>query len=177
MDARFAFTAQFWGDSAVVCRAMEDRPGPVVEQQFGEFASWTQAQNFAAKLNEGLDLDPLCARRIVTSSLLATACVVQEALNSRHLWEGSRLELTARAAQLQFILSELGLALTLCRSAALCSNGLSPRVLANVQKVLRHAARFIKIFDGDDRAELKEIASRTRNLNVALQQLSHPLPA
>lgn len=79
MDARFAFTAQFWGDRAVVCRAVEDRPGPVVEQQFGEFKTWTQAHACASKLNEGLNLDPLEARQIVTSSLLATACIVQEA--------------------------------------------------------------------------------------------------
>lgn len=80
MDERFAFAAQFWGDGAVVCRAVEDRPGPVVEQQFGEFPTWTQAHDCACKLNEGLDLDPLDVRRIVTSSLLATACVIQEAL-------------------------------------------------------------------------------------------------
>lgn len=82
MDAKFAFTAQFWGDGAVVCRAVEDRPGPIVEPQFGEFQTWTQAHNCARKLNEGLDLDPLEVRRIATSALLATACVVQEALNS-----------------------------------------------------------------------------------------------
>jgi hypothetical protein len=28
----------------------------VVEQQFGEFPTWTQAHNCACKLNEGLDL-------------------------------------------------------------------------------------------------------------------------
>jgi hypothetical protein len=61
---------------------VEDRPGPVVEQQFGEFKTWTQAHTFAAKLNEGLDLDPMEARQIVTSSLLATACFLEEALNS-----------------------------------------------------------------------------------------------
>lgn len=80
MNERFAFAAQFWGDRAVVCRAVEDRPGPVVEQQFGEFPTWTQAHDCARRLNEGLDLDPLDVRRIVTSSLLATACVIQEAL-------------------------------------------------------------------------------------------------
>ena len=75
MDARFAFTAQFWGDRALVCRAVEDSPGPVVERQFGEFQTWTQAQAFASKLNGGLGLGTLEVRQIVTSSLLATACV------------------------------------------------------------------------------------------------------
>jgi hypothetical protein len=89
MEERFAFTAQVWGDGAVVCRAIEDRPGPIVEQQFGEFNTWTQAHNFAAKLNEGLDLSYHEVRHIVTSSFLATASVIQEALNSKHLWIGS----------------------------------------------------------------------------------------
>lgn len=92
MDARFAFTAQYWGDGAVICRAIEDRPGPLVEQQFGEFPTWTQAQNFASKLNEGLDLAPEEARQIVTNSLLAAACVIQEALSSSHLWPCSEIE-------------------------------------------------------------------------------------
>lgn len=172
MKARFAFAAQFWGNGAVVCRAVEDRPGPVVEPQFGEFKSWTQAQDFAAKLNEGLDLGPRDVRQIVTSSLLATACVVQEALNSRDSWKGSRVELTARATQLQFMLSELALAITLCRTAALVPDGPAPRFLANVQKVLHNSARFIKIFDGDDFPELREVASRTQALHAALQQAS-----
>lgn len=172
MDGTFAFTAQFWGDSAVVCRAVKDQPGPVVEQQFGEFKSWTQAQNFAAKLNEGLNLEPLEVRRIVTSSLLASACVVHEALNSRDSWKGSSIEFASRVAQLRCMLSELGLALTLCRSAALVPGGPAPRVLANVQKILRHSAHFIKTFDGEDCGELKEIASRASALNVAFQQAS-----
>ena len=85
-EARFAFTAQYWGNGAVVCRAVEDRPGPVVEPQFGEFPTWTQAMDFANKLNEGLDLNPHEVRRIVTSSVLATACVIQASLNGRGLW-------------------------------------------------------------------------------------------
>ncbi|HKW65180.1 MAG TPA: hypothetical protein VJN89_21680 [Candidatus Acidoferrum sp.] len=170
MELTFAFTAQFWGDGAVVCRAIRDRPGPVVEQQFGEFRTWTQAQNFASKLNEGLDLDPLEARNIVVSSLLATACVVQQAFDSRHSWRGSPVELKARAAQLRCILSELGLAVTLCRSAANLPDGPAQRNLLNAQKILRHSAHFITVFDGDDCPELKEIASRTQELDATLQR-------
>lgn len=111
-------------------------------------------------------------RQIVTSSLLASACIVQEALNSRDSWRGSKVALEARAARLRCMLAELGLALTLCRTAALVPDGPAPRVLANVQKVLRHSAHFIKTFDDEDCGELKEIASRARALNVALQQAS-----
>ena len=171
MEPRFAFAAQFWGDSAVVCRAAEDRPGPVVEQQFGEFATWTQANAFAAKLNEGLDLDPLDVRQIVTSSLLATACVIQESLNSRSQWRGSRIEIEARAAQLRFVLSELALALTFCRSASLLSSSPTLRILLNARTALNHSRQFLTFFDGDVH-DLEGVAERTEVLNSALENLS-----
>src|SRR5215469_15687012 len=148
MEARFAFTAQFWGDGAVICRAVENRPGPIVEQQFGEFPSWTQAQTFAAKLNEGLDLDLLAARRIVTSSILATACVVQEALNSTS-WQSSSTEAAARAAQLQCVLAELALALTMCRSASHLSEASARRALRYARRALQDSTHFLKFHDGD----------------------------
>ncbi len=56
MEERIAFAARYWGDKAVVCRSSEDCPGPVVDQEFGEFETWTQANMFAARLNEGLEI-------------------------------------------------------------------------------------------------------------------------
>jgi len=179
MEPRFAFAAQFWGDGAVVCRAIEGRPGPMVEQQFGEFRTWTQAQNFAGKLNEGLDLDPLAARRIVTSSILATACVVQEALNSKDHWEGTSVEIVARAAQLRCVFAELALALTLCRIASNASSedaGRARRALLHAAKVLRDSTHFLKFHDGDY-DQLKSIATGVASLQSTLQQVSACLPA
>lgn len=72
MQDRFAFTAAYWGEAAVVCRADEDRPGPIVDRKFGQFATWTQAHSFATRLNEGLNIPPVEARQIVTSSILCT---------------------------------------------------------------------------------------------------------
>jgi len=72
MKERLAFTATFLGDAAVVCRAIEDRPGPIADPAFGRFETWTQAQAFARRLNEDLKLDPVEARQIVTSSILCT---------------------------------------------------------------------------------------------------------
>lgn len=95
MESRFAFTARYWGNGAVVCRAIEDRPGPIVEPQFGEFPTWTQALGFANRLNQGSDLDLLEVRQIVTSSLLATASVLQEAINCRRVWNIVQLETRA----------------------------------------------------------------------------------
>jgi hypothetical protein len=169
MDARFAFTAQFWGDRAVVCRAIEDRPGPLVEQQFGEFPTWTQAHNCACKLNEGLDLDPLAVRQIVTSSLLATARVVQEALNSRRAWHDSAAVIQVRATQLRFVLAELALAITFCHAATTLSGSPSLRVLLHAQKALRHSADLLIKHSGADNPQLAEIACRAETLNASLQ--------
>ena len=168
MDARFAFTAQFWGEGAVVCRAIEHRPGPVVEQQFGQFETWTQAQDFATKLNEGLDLDPLQTRQIVTSSFLATASVIQRALDSSPSWTGSKTQRDARAAQLRFLLSQLAFAITLCRSVALLSDAPSLRMLSNVHRALHDTKRFLMFFD-DDYELLEKVVENVEVLEEALQ--------
>ena len=168
MDARFAFTAQYWGSGAVVCRAIEDRPGPVVEQQFGEFPTWTQAQNFATKLNDGLDLDSLQVRQIVTSSLLATASVIHEALHSSHSWTGSNVERDTRAVQLRFILSRLAFSITLCRTVSLLSEGASLTVLKNVRNAIHATNRFLTFFDGDYE-QLEKVASIAQALENTLQ--------
>lgn len=168
MDARFAFTAQYWGNGAVISRAIEDRPGPIVEQQFGEFKTWTQAQNFASKLNQGLDLPPEEVRQIVTSSFLATACVIQEALSSSHQWPGSEIEREAHAAQLRFVLSELHFAVTLCRTASLLTEAASLCAFAYAQRSLRRARLFLTSFDGDDYAK-REIVQHAEAVKEALQ--------
>lgn len=173
MEDRFAFTAQCWGDGAVVCRAIEDRPGPVVEQQFGEFRSWTQAHNFASKLNEGLDLDYLQVRQIVTSSFLATACVIQEALNSKQSWVGSRAERQARETQFRFVLSELAFAITLCRTGALLSASASACTFTYAQQALRHTKQFL-LFSHADYGDLQGLVQHAEALQKALQS---PRPA
>jgi hypothetical protein len=168
MEPKFAFTAQFWGDRAVVCRAIEDRPGPIVEQQFGPFATWTQANAFAAKLNEGLDLDPLDVRQIVTSSILSTACVVQAALSSNLSWTNSPLRLATRAVHKRFVLAELSLALTFCRTARQLASDNTDRLLHNVRNAVLHARQFMALFDGDYR-ELEDVSRSLSRLNAALQ--------
>lgn len=70
---RMAFTAELWSDQAVVCRAMEGQVGCSVVQEFGPFPSWTEANHFAGKLNEGLGLSPVDARKIHTEALLAAS--------------------------------------------------------------------------------------------------------
>jgi hypothetical protein len=173
MEPRFAFTAQFWDKGAVVCRAVEDRPGPVVEQQFGQFHTWTQANTCADKLNEGLGLDPCDVRQIVTSSFLATACVIQAAVVSLRCC--SPIKTATQEAQLRFLAGELSLALTFCRSASLIPGPGRRRALLNARKALEHSRQFMSSFDGDLH-ELKAIASRTEALRTALQHLPFQAP-
>lgn len=73
MPAQLAFTAGFWGRAAVVCRAVENRAGPLVDQQLGPFMSRTQAHAFATRLNEGLELAPSEARQIAIGAMLRNA--------------------------------------------------------------------------------------------------------
>ena len=70
----------------MVCRADENRPGPIVEQEFGEFATWTEANEFARKLNEGFDLAPEDVRQIVTSAFLTSSETVLEAAKKQAAW-------------------------------------------------------------------------------------------
>src|ERR1700758_3462600 len=81
MQSRLAFTARFWGDSAVVCRALENHPGPAVVQEFGSFRPWTQAHAFATRLNEGLDHDHSGARQIMASSELLASDLLRTAVS------------------------------------------------------------------------------------------------
>ena len=107
-------------------------------------------------------------RRIVTSSFLATACVMQEALNSKHLWIGSAAERHAREVQLRFVISELAFAVTLCRTVALQSDAASLSTFKYAQGALRHTRRFVLSFDGDY-GELEGVVQSAEALQQALQ--------
>jgi hypothetical protein len=49
---------------------VENCPRHAIEEQYGAFDSWTLANAFACKLNEGLGIDPLEVRLLVTESIL-----------------------------------------------------------------------------------------------------------
>lgn len=74
-----------------------------------------------------------------------------------------------RAAQLRFILSELALAISFCRSASLLSGAPVLRMLLHAREALLHSAQFLKAFQGSDR-ERKQLAAETQILRAALQQ-------
>src|SRR5262249_5990013 len=117
MQGRIAFTAGLWGDAAVVCRAVEGQPGPDVDPQFGVFDTWTHANDFAANLNHGLDVDPLEARQIVTSAILARAHLLQATGCLDIVCTDAPVLIVANALQVRLLLAHLVLALTFCRLA------------------------------------------------------------
>lgn len=112
-----AFTAEYWGKRAVVCRAVDGSTGCSVIQEFGSFPTWTEARNFAEKLNEGLGLSPADAHEIVTAAQLAASHLPQAPVRQTCFRDRSPVLMKARALQTRCISSQLQLARTYCRLA------------------------------------------------------------
>ena len=75
------------------------------------------------------------------------------------------------AAQLGFVLVQLALAVSFCRSASLLGGHKSHRTLCLAERALVRARRFMAGFQGD-RRELKRVASGAAKLNAALEDLA-----
>lgn len=120
---RIAFAAGYWGEGAVVCRAHEDCPGPVVDQEFGFFETWTHANAFANKLNEGLELSTEQANQIVRSALLARAEVLHagfpDAADRTRRLQLALLTAKERRRPVELLLVEMDIAIGIYRSARL----------------------------------------------------------
>src|SRR5262249_7827302 len=130
--ARVAFTGMFTQDGAVVGRATEGLPGLVVDREFGLFATWTEANEFARRLNVGLGLSTSESQHIVIDLVLAAKQALSECgsliQDSKRLHE----QFNSGPARPQFLLAQLELGLTLCRVACACPS------LAR-EDLLRHA--------------------------------------
>ena len=72
-EIRVAFLAEFSDAGPVVCLASEECISPILEEQSGEFETWTEAHAFAAKLNEALHISREDVEQIVLSAKLAKA--------------------------------------------------------------------------------------------------------
>jgi hypothetical protein len=168
MPERFAFTAKYWGRHAVVCRADENRPGPIVVQEFGQFESWTTANTFARRLNEGLDIDPVEAHRIVICSELLTNELMRAVPSMEAVIDQSRGQSSDQFLRAQFQLAELELALTFCRLVASNPNWPSERLLRNARKALFNAMHSVVYSELAD-SHLQLITERMQSLVEALQ--------
>jgi len=168
MQDRFAFTAKYWGDTAVVCRSTEDRPGPIVEQEFGEFESWTQANAFATQLNAGLQIDPGEAGQIVVSSILRAS----ELLHTADCPESVGLQcgpVSGRSLRLQSMLTQLDLAMTFCRIVRSKPSEHADRLIRNALNALFDAMHFVCQADLTP-CELEAITERLEKLQAAFEK-------
>jgi hypothetical protein len=172
MPARLAFTARFWGDAAVVCRTVENRPGTVVTQEFGQFDTWTQAAAFAAKLNEGLEITLNEALQITHGSLRACAGLVRAGASLESVTKRPPARVGANDVQLRFLLAELELAITFCRCASvLPSSEFNARIIQNARNALFNVMHFVLRIDFCDH-ELEVLSAALESLKAALQQVS-----
>jgi hypothetical protein len=135
-----AFTAKLWGDGAVVCRAEAGRPGPVVDQEFGHFETWTHANAFAKQLNEGLELDPAEVQQIITDSILLTEDLLAAAAESGDR-QGAKI--AGQPVQTQFLLAQLDLAITFCRMLHNKPSRHASRMIRNTRNAVFDAMHYI----------------------------------
>jgi hypothetical protein len=170
MPERFAFTAKYWGRRAVICRADEDRPGPVVVQEFGQFESWTRAKIFARRLNEGLDIDPVEANRIVIGSELRANELINAVQSTEAVSDERNSQNTEKFLRAQFALAELELGLTFCRLVASNPNRPSDRLLRNARNALFNAMHSVVYSELAD-SHVQLISERMKSLAEALRMV------
>jgi hypothetical protein len=169
MEDRFAFTARYWGDKAVVCRSSEDRPGPVVDQEFGEFETWTQANAFAGRLNEGLEIHPAESEHIIASSILRASELLRACDSLETAGSLLRGPVAGRALRLQFMLAELELAVTFCRIVRSKPSEHTGRLLRNARNALFDAMHFVS-HSQLAASELDAITERLVKLQQAFEE-------
>jgi hypothetical protein len=169
MQDRFAFTAKYWGDRAVVCRSVEDCPGPIVEQEFGEFETWTQANTFAARLNEGLEISPIEAEQLIASSILRTGELLREAGLPNLVGQQARFLMTRRPLRVQFVLAELDLAVTFCRIVRSKPSPHTSRLLRNARNALFNAMHYV-VHSELAACDLEAITERLKRLQAVFEE-------
>jgi hypothetical protein len=169
MQKRLAFTAKYWGEKAVVCHSSEDRAGPVVDQEFGEFETWTQAKMFAAKLNEGLETPYTDAEQIISSSILRTSELLSEGDLPEVAGEPRRTPDVHGSLRLQLMMAELELAVTFCRIVQSKPSEHTERLLRNARNTLFDAMHFVCHSELAG-SELDAITRRLGELHAALEE-------
>jgi hypothetical protein len=168
-EDRFAFTAKYWGDAAVVCRAVEGRPGPIVNQEFGEFETWTQANAFATRLNEGLEINPAEAEQIITSAVLRASELLRGADYPEIASDAVRSAAAGRAIRVQFILAELELGATFCRIVRSKGGENAERLVRNARSAFFSAMHYLQRSELVPR-DVEAITTRLVKLQEALQE-------
>jgi hypothetical protein len=166
---RMAFAAEYWGNEAVICRAMEDSVGCAVVQEFGTFLSWTEANSFASRLNEGLGVTREEAREIVTGALLASNDLTQPKNRENLFRSHSPAIARAQVLHLHCIAASLQLARTYCQlSRCMYSSVDRDPLLKKAGRFLNAALRRLPQIAVSS-AEAEEVAARIARLLAELE--------
>jgi hypothetical protein len=145
MAAQFAFTALLSRNEALLAKAVVGLPGLTVDNRFGTFRTWTQANERARQLNQRLGLTPSQGRAIVTEVLLEAQSLI---LECDSLMEMARqLRQGQRHPGLGCVLAQLELGVTFCYVACTRHNVRKDQLLQDARKVLRNALRAIDKFE------------------------------
>jgi hypothetical protein len=167
MQDRFAFTAKYRGQAAMVCRALENRPGPIVDQEFGLFETWTQANTFATRLNQGVEIHPTEAERIVTGSILRSGDVVRAVdYDPGDPLCGAR---AGRSIRVEFLLAELALAATSCGLVPCKPTKYTERLLRNARNAHFNAMHYM-IHSKLSSRDVQAITARLQRLQAAFRK-------
>lgn len=169
MAAQVAFTALLSGSDAVLGRAVAGLPGLIVDRQQGTFATWTQANDCARRLNETLGLSPSESRGIVIDALLTAAELIQQCDSLLRESRRLRQRIKNKPTCLQFVLAQLELGVTFCRIACTRPSPLNERLLQNARKALATAMSAMGRFEFTMQG-LQEIAAGINRLQHALEE-------
>lgn len=169
-ETRFAFAAEYWGEGAVVCLAREDSPGPIVDQQFGMFETWTHANAFANSLNEGLQISLEDAQQIVISAQLARAELLGE-WEADPVVEPKLVEAEALRRGTTVLISQLAAAMMCCQAAKMFRlQQRRDRMTKMAHEVLDRVEKMVYRFKLDP-ADAKLIMRRQTEIHTELRAL------
>jgi hypothetical protein len=173
MAAQLAFTASPWPNGAILACAVVGLPGLALDEQQRNFPTWTQANAYALKLNEGLGLTPLESRILVNDVRLAAAGLIRECDSLRRQSKQLK-QLLNQDLRLGFLLAELDLGITFCRMACdITSEDVKKRRLRKARKALSDAVLSMGRFAFTS-AGSAEIRSRIERLQNALPDCAPP---
>ena len=174
MGVQSAFTAIFAGcGDAVVARAVVGLPGLTVDERFGSFPTWTQANERARQLNEGLGLTQSQVRAIVIEVRLKAEALILECESL--LETASQLQKRERRRHYKpehdALLAQLELGVTFCQVACTCHNVQKERLLKQARNTLSYAmsalGKFEFSIDG-----VNQIETRIERLKSTLDEFS-----
>ena len=133
--AQWAYTATYARDQAVLAKAVVGVPGLAVVQGFGTFRTWTQANEYAERLNADLGVTPAQSSTIVTDAMLKADTLISECQCLRQMAE----ELCQSQPVLAFLLAQLELGARFCSMACARADIWKECGLRNAHKALSNA--------------------------------------